>query len=370
MKKIIFLFFFILGKRIICERKLDSSCENKTSCYDCYLNDNCIWCPNNNKCMNSLNKSNCNTSFISNLINNYNYIFLTNQYQCISNESDIEFYYNKNKFSYTLINNYSDTSIVLYKIMCLEYKKIGKISINIEITNENGIYDLSYYNYLKKENTILKYSTGKQNIKIKTINICIKISYLPSTYVNNSLKIEVNKIFSISPFQIITIAGSCLISIMLISSLIIILYKKYHKNLNEIRIKQNKMKIIINKKRYKDLKQQSEIDSTGVNSINNSKENEKIDKSDKGEKKKDILNQKTINEYLKKKINLLPSFIVDDSHSSFELYICNLCEKKFTRGNKIIILSCNHFFHEACLDNQIITNENNKCIVCKSPIIQ
>ena len=119
MKKIIFyiIFFFILGKRIICERKLDSSCENKTSCYDCYLNDNCIWCPNNNKCMNSLNKSNCNTSFISNLKNNDDYNFLTNQYQCISNESDIEFYYNKNKFSYTLINNYSNTSIDLYKII-------------------------------------------------------------------------------------------------------------------------------------------------------------------------------------------------------------------------------------------------------------
>ena len=49
------------------------------------------------------------------------------------------------------------------------------------------------------------------------------------------------------------------------------------------------MKIIINKKKYKDLKQQSEIDSTGVNSINNSKENGKIEKS-----KKEILfkNQK------------------------------------------------------------------------------
>ena len=372
MKKIIFyiIFFFFLTKRIICERKLDSVCENITSCYDCYLKINCIWCPNNNICMNSLNKTNCNTSFISNLINNYNYIFLTNQYQCISNESDIEFNYNKNKFSYTLINNYSDTSTVLYKIICLEYKKIRKISINIDITNENGIYDLSYYNYLKKENNPLKNLTGKQNVKLNTINICIKISYLPSKYQSNSLKIEINKKFSISVFQVITIVGSCLISIMLISTLIIIVYKKYHKNLNEIRIKQNKMKIIINKKKYKDLKQQSEIDSTGVNSINNSKENEKIEKSKKGKKIKDILNQKTINEYLKKKINLLPSFIVDDSHSSFELYICNLCEKKFTRGNKIIILSCNHFFHEACLDNQIITNENNKCIVCKSPIIQ
>ena len=372
MKKIIFyiIFFFILGKRIICERKLDSSCENITSCYDCYLKQNCIWCPNNNICMNSLNKSNCNTSFISNLINNNNYIFLTNQYKCILNESDIEFHYNKNKFSYTLINNYTDTSTILYKIICLEYNKIRKISIDIEIINENGIYDLSYYNYLKKENYVFQNSSGKQKIKCKTINLCIKISYLPSNYESNSLKIDVNKIFVINAFQIISIVGSCLISIMLILSLIIILYKKYHKNLNEIRIKQNKMKIIINKKRYKDLKQQSEIDSTGVNSINNSKENDKKDKSEKEEKKKDLLNQKTINEYLKKKINLLPSFIVDDTHSSFELYICNLCEKKFTRGNKIIILSCNHFFHEACLDNQIITNENNKCIVCKSPIIQ
>ena len=369
-----FIFFYLLLTyflriKILCERrKLNSECEEITNCYNCHLNSNCVWCNNLNKCLSASKKKNCNTTFISNLINNYNYLFLTNQYQCIEDESDIEYYNNKNYLYYSLDNLNSNLNNYLYKIICVEFPKISKILINVIISNNDGLYDISYYNYLIKEIKEFELSKGKKTKKITSLYLCLRITYLPSSYKSNTLKFEIKKINNINISQIVIIIGIGVISLILIISFIILVYKKYSKKLKEeISIKQKKE---LRKKKLKLLKKKNTNDSTENNSINKSFKNEKEEIENMNNQ---ILSKKTLKEYyekLKKKINLLPSFIIDEEHNSFELYICNLCEKKFEKGNKIIILNCNHFFHKSCLKNQLITNENNNCIICKSQIIQ
>ena len=360
MKYIINLFYFyFIFKYIKSERILDSNCNEINSCYYCFLNENCVWCSNLNSCTNIKFKNNCNMSFIDELINKNNYKFLTEQYQCINKESDIEIYYNENKFYYSLKKKENENYEILYKIICFEYSKVIKININIELLNDKGILNLSYYNNLNDENKNLKNNKSDISIKEKTVNLCLKISYLFLEYENDSLTIKMEKTDYINFFQIIIIIGSCIISIFLILSLIILVYKKCGKNYNKIS-KNQKTRILGRK--YNHLKQQSEMNSTGLNSINNN--TLKVD-----EVNNERINKKIINENLLKKINLLPSFILDDNHSSFQLYDCRICGKKFSNKNNIIILSCNHFFHKSCLEKQIIINENNKCILCKSNII-
>ena len=299
-------------------------------------------------------------TFIDELINKNNYKFLTEQYQCINKESDIEIYYNEKKLYYSLKKKENEDFEISYKIICFEYSKVIKININIELLNDKGILNLSYYNNLNDENKNLKNNKSDISIKEKTVNLCLKISYLFLEYENDSLIIKMEKTYYINFFQIIIIIGSSIISIFLILSLIILVYKKCNINLISTNQKQKTTRILGRK--YNHLKQQSEINSTGLNSINNN--TLKVDEVNNGK-----TNKKFINECLLKKINLLPSFILDDNHSSFQLYDCSLCGKKFSNKNNIIILSCNHFFHKSCLEKQIIINENNKCILCKSNII-
>ena len=361
MKYIInLLYFYFFFNYIRCERKLDSNCNEINSCYYCFLNENCVWCSNLNSCINIKFKNNCNMTFIDELINKNNYKFLTEQYQCINKESDIEIYYNEKKLYYSLKKKENEDFEISYKIICFEYSKVIKININIELLNDKGILNLSYYNNLNDENKNLKNNKSDISIKEKTVNLCLKISYLFLEYENDSLIIKMEKTYYINFFQIIIIIGSSIISIFLILSLIILVYKKCNINLISTNQKQKTTRILGRK--YNHLKQQSEINSTGLNSINNN--TLKVDEVNNGK-----TNKKFINECLLKKINLLPSFILDDNHSSFQLYDCSLCGKKFSNKNNIIILSCNHFFHKSCLEKQIIINENNKCILCKSNII-
>lgn len=361
MKYIInLLYFYFFFNYIRCERILDSNCNEINSCYYCFLNENCVWCSNLNSCINIKFKNNCNMTFIDELINKNNYKFLTEQYQCINKESDIEIYYNEKKLYYSLKKKENEDFEISYKIICFEYSKVIKININIELLNDKGILNLSYYNNLNDENKNLKNNKSDISIKEKTVNLCLKISYLFLEYENDSLIIKMEKTYYINFFQIIIIIGSSIISIFLILSLIILVYKKCNINLISTNQKQKTTRILGRK--YNHLKQQSEINSTGLNSINNN--TLKVDEVNNGK-----TNKKFINECLLKKINLLPSFILDDNHSSFQLYDCSLCGKKFSNKNNIIILSCNHFFHKSCLEKQIIINENNKCILCKSNII-
>ena len=123
---------------------------------------------------------------------------------------------------------------ILYKIICFEYSKVIKININIELLNDKGILNLSYYNNLNDDNKNLKNNKSDISIKEKTVNLCLKISYLFLEYENDSLIIKMEKTDYINFFQIIIIIGSCIISIFLILSLIILVYKKCGKNYNKI----------------------------------------------------------------------------------------------------------------------------------------
>ena len=227
-------------------------------------------------------------TFIDELINKNNYKFLTEQYQCINQESDIEIYYNEKKLYYSLKKKENENYEILYKIICFEYSKVIKININIELLNDKGILNLSYYNNLNEENKNLKNNKSDISIKEKTVNLCLKISYLFLEYENDSLTIKMEKTDYINFFQIIIIIGSCIISIFLILSLIILVYKKCGKNYNKIS-KNQKTRILGRK--YNHLKQQSEMNSTGLNSINNN--TLKVD-----EVNNERINKKIINENL------------------------------------------------------------------------
>ena len=68
--------------------------------------------------------------------------------------------------------------------------------------------------------------------------------------------------------------------------------------------------------------------------------------------------------YLKTIIKTLPYFIVNKKDNEFIGIFCSFCESKIKMNDKICFINCGHIFHFDCIYQQIITNEEYKCIIC------
>ena len=72
--------------------------------------------------------------------------------------------------------------------------------------------------------------------------------------------------------------------------------------------------------------------------------------------------------FLKAIIKTFPYFIINKKNSEFIGIFCSFCESKMKLNDKICFINCGHIFHYDCIYQQIITNEEYKCIICKDNI--
>ena len=73
--------------------------------------------------------------------------------------------------------------------------------------------------------------------------------------------------------------------------------------------------------------------------------------------------------YLKTIIKTMPSFIIGRNNIDLIGSLCSFCENKIKLNDNVCLLNCGHIFHYDCIYQQIITNEEYKCIICKENII-
>ena len=73
--------------------------------------------------------------------------------------------------------------------------------------------------------------------------------------------------------------------------------------------------------------------------------------------------------YLKTIIKTMPSFLIGINNRVLIGTFCSFCENKIKLNDNVCLLNCGHIFHYDCIYQQIITNEEYKCIICKENII-
>ena len=72
--------------------------------------------------------------------------------------------------------------------------------------------------------------------------------------------------------------------------------------------------------------------------------------------------------FLKAIIKTFPNFVINKRNSEFIGIFCSFCESKIKINDKICFINCGHIFHYDCIYQQIIINEEYKCIICKENI--
>ena len=350
------------------------NCESK-SCYECYTKKICFW--GNNTCEKSLNQ----------LPNNNKRAYLTSQYNCIENFDDIKIYNNSNNETITLSfldnKNYNEVN---YKIYCFEYQPPQNLIIKIIYYDfKNDIKEISLYDgFSNKE---LSLSNNINDINLKTNFTCVKITYLFNSNVEKknilTIELKTNKNDNINFHDIIInynylyfLQPFCLLICILLSIFILIAtftichlkkqkstidsvvvinnFKINNSNENHIEIKTK------NKEKYNRLKEASFLENN-CNNINNTQYLSSFVNEIKNSQNKEII--------LKSIINTIQSFFVSYNNKNLIGIKCKFCESKLKFGDKVCLLNCGHLFHYECLYQQIITNEEYNCILCKKNII-
>jgi len=360
-------------------------CEIIKSCYNCSISKyDCIW--NNNLCLsNKLNNSYINKTFLS-------FPFITSQYNCIEDEKEIEFYENINNKTIIFNINEGEDNKIYYHIYCFRYLLIQNTSLKINYNEKykNNILEISIFDNITNSDTIMGLKDNNI-INIESNYFCLKITYLAnnkendniiSFYVlknNEQIKGDLTNIFSL-----IMLLFLLFLTFSLLSAFII-----WHIN------KSNKKKeIIINNKskirKNISFSQDRSIDSK-FSKDNENNEQSECDESNCSELQEKYFqlskdnfvenNYETIesfvhnlhdiekkNVYLKAIIKTIPSFHVNKNSSEFIGIFCYFCESKIKMNDKICFINCGHIFHYDCIYQQIITNEEYKCIICKENI--
>ena len=360
-------------------------CEIIKSCYNCLISKyDCIW--NNNLCLsNKINNSYINKSFLS-------FPFITSQYNCIEDEKEIEFYENINNKTIIFNINEGEDNKIYYHIYCFRYLLIQNTSLKINYNEKykNNILEISIFDNITNSDTIMGLNDNNI-INIESNYFCLKITYLAnnkeneniiSFYVlknNEQIKGDLTNIFSL-----IILLFLLFLTFSLLSAFII-----WHIN------KSNKKKeIIINNKskirKNISFSQDRSIDSK-FSKDNENNEQSECDESNCSELQEKYFqlskdnfvenNYETIesfvhnlhdiekkNVFLKAIIKTIPSFHVNKNSSEFIGIFCYFCESKIKMNDKICFINCGHIFHYDCIYQQIITNEEYKCIICKENI--
>ena len=392
MKYYILLFF------ISFEIYKNQLCEKIKSCYNCTTsNNNCSWF---NSCFSPDSEAlfSNNSKNIKNQISSYP--FITNQYNCILNKNDIETFKELDNETITLsvtsntLQKVGITDNIDYHIYCLEYDLISNILLSIRCNKKysKNIIELSLYDNITNSDKIININSGKNRINIKSNYFCIKITYRIDNIIDDIISFEVLKYNNNDNdaksknenFLSYIILISSILLITVIIWIFVICYKNKSGIMKEITII-NKVKISDLKSKNNDNEDNNDDNHTNNNDNNCDRSNcselqEKYYQLEKNSfvshnyetlysfvhnlhniEKKDV--------YLKTIIKTLPSFLIRKEDTDLIGTVCFFCENKIQINEKVCLLNCGHMFHYDCISQQIISNEEYNCLICKENII-
>ena len=380
-------FFFFLYY-ITIKIYLNQLCEQMKSCYDCFIiNNNCSWF--NNLCSSQISElfyNNNNNSFINSFLL---HPFINSQYKCIQSENDIETFKEINNKTIVLsmppnnIEKIDAIDKIKYHIYCFEYATVTNILLSIKFDEKykNNIIHFSLFDNLTNSEKIINENINEYKINIKTNFFCIKITYTINNQTKELLSFQIeknNKNNNIKKNDNI-ISYFILAGIILLIIIIIYIFIICHKN------KSDTMKeiAIINKVNIYQKHNNETNESSQDNNCNKSNCSELQEKYFKLEQNSFVAhNYETLNsfvnnihaiekknKYLKTIIKTLPSFFIDINNRDFIGSFCYFCENKIKINDNVCLLNCGHIFHYDCIYQQIITNEEYKCIICRENII-
>lgn len=391
MKYYILLFF------ISFEIYKNQLCEKIKTCYNCTTsNSNCSWLNNSCYSSNSETLLSNNSIYIKNPI--LSYPFITNQYNCIINKHKIETFTELDNETITLsitsntLQKVDTTDKIDYHIYCLEYNMTSNILLSIQC-NKNyskNIIQLSLYDNITNSDKIISINNGKNRINIKSNYFCIKMTYLIDGIIDDIFSFHVIKLNNDNSAKNKNedfISYILLISSILLIIIIIWVFVIYYKNKTGIM----KEITIINKVKITDMKSNNN-DNENNTDDNHSDNDSNVNRSNCSELQEKYLqleqnsfvanNYETLYSfvhslhdiekkdiYLKTIIKTIPSFIIGPEDKDLIGTICIFCENKIKLNEKVCLLNCGHIFHYDCIYQQIITNEEYNCIICKENII-
>lgn len=391
MKYYILLFF------ISFEIYKNQLCEKIKTCYNCTTsNSNCSWFNNSCYSSNSETLLSNNSIYIKNPI--LSYPFITNQYNCIINKHKIETFTELDNETITLsitsntLQKVDTTDKIDYHIYCLEYNMTSNILLSIQC-NKNyskNIIQLSLYDNITNSDKIISINNGKNRINIKSNYFCIKMTYLIDGIIDDIFSFHVIKLNNDNSAKSKNedfISYILLISSILLIIIIIWVFVIYYKNKTGIM----KEITIINKVKITDMKSNNN-DNENNTDDNHSDNDSNVNRSNCSELQEKYLqleqnsfvanNYETLYSfvhslhdiekkdiYLKTIIKTIPSFIIGPEDKDLIGTICIFCENKIKLNEKVCLLNCGHIFHYDCIYQQIITNEEYNCIICKENII-
>lgn len=391
MKYYILLFF------ISFEIYKNQLCEKIKTCYNCTTsNSNCSWFNNSCYSSNSETLLSNNSIYIKNPI--LSYPFITNQYNCIINKHKIETFTELDNETITLsitsntLQKVDTTDKIDYHVYCLEYNMTSNILLSIQC-NKNyskNIIQLSLYDNITNSDKIISINNGKNRINIKSNYFCIKMTYLIDGIIDDIFSFHVIKLNNDNSAKSKNedfISYILLISSILLIIIIIWVFVIYYKNKTGIM----KEITIINKVKITDMKSNNN-DNENNTDDNHSDNDSNVNRSNCSELQEKYLqleqnsfvanNYETLYSfvhslhdiekkdiYLKTIIKTIPSFIIGPEDKDLIGTICIFCENKIKLNEKVCLLNCGHIFHYDCIYQQIITNEEYNCIICKENII-
>ena len=372
-------------------------CEKIKTCYNCTTsNSNCSWF--NNSCYSSNSEAllRNNSIYIKNPI--LSYPFITNQYNCIINKHKIETFTELDNETITLsitsntLQKVDTIDKIDYHIYCLEYNMTSNILLSFQC-NKNyskNIIQLSLYDNITNSDKIISINNGKNRINIKSNYFCIKMTYLIDGIIDDIFSFHVIKLNNDNSAKNKNedfISYILLISSILLIIIIIWVFVIYYKNKTGIM----KEITIINKVKITDMKSNNN-DNENNTDDNHSDNDSNVNRSNCSELQEKYLqleqnsfvanNYETLYSfvhslhdiekkdiYLKTIIKTIPSFIIGPEDKDLIGTICIFCENKIKLNEKVCLLNCGHIFHYDCIYQQIITNEEYNCIICKENII-
>lgn len=359
---------------IICIIKLyyNQKCSEVKNCYQCYNTNLCFWC--NNECIDlSLYTKNCTNNNVS------QYPFLISHYKCIENEKDIILLKEINNQSISIYQQDNNNKEINYNIYCFIYKFINNIHITLSFNNnyKDNIKNVSFYNNFEKNELSVNNTNNNKDFYFRSNNVCLKLTYLSSKIklLNESLNEEeellkvkimtkdINNSFldnniKLHYFYSYLFIGIIFVLLVVIFLIFLFCFDREKGNIKNLKILQNNNNLIKElKEKYSKLEESSFIGVVGVNkqTLNSFVQN--------------ITDLQKKNAYLKAIIKTLPSFVVGENNKDLQGNLCCFCEKKIKNKERVSLLNCGHFFHYDCIHEQIITNEEFKCIICKELIV-
>lgn len=370
-------------------------CEQMNTCYNCLKSDNnnCSW--SNNLCSSQSlellvdNKNDNNSIKDINLSDR----IINSQYKCMKNKNNIETFkeLNNETIEFSFPSNYfqelNHLESINYHIFCFEYIYISNIllSINLNEKFKNNILHFSLFNNLTNSETIINLDSKDYKINIKSDYFCIKITFEINNQIKELISFHVEKINEYNEKNIKKnenlISYIILAGIILLITLILWAFIIFHRRTSGIM----KEITIINKASLEQ-EQNSESNESPRNNSNNcdqsncSKLQEKYLEMEHNSFVKynfedlnsfinNIHDIEKKNKYLKTIIKTMPSYIIGNNNRDLIGSYCSFCENKIKYDDNVCLLNCGHIFHYDCIYQQIITNEEYKCILCKENII-